>query len=155
MRKRPSAFGVRSSSSGTSHVALSRPALADYTAWRAGVTTAVAGGGRASIELKTVTQWAKVAAPEKNLKLPPVEIIEMPRERTSDGASIRRARAAVLATVPLDGDADVIRRMCELQDERSALRMRKSSRPARSLQAVLTLPFSSAPAKPRSESLQA
>ena len=91
--------------------------LSTYTTWREGVDRAVVDGSRPSISAQTVTQWAKSGPPADNAaNLPPVEVIEVPRE--PDRPTGRRFGAlvhAVLATVPLDGDADVIQRLTAVQ----------------------------------------
>jgi ATP-dependent exoDNAse (exonuclease V) beta subunit len=115
--------------------------LADYTAWRAGVDAAVADGGRPSIAAQTVTQWARVVAPE-GLELPAVKIIELPREpNRPTGLRFGALVHAVLATVPLDGDADVIRRASELQGRTLGSSDEEVESAARVVEAVLTLPI--------------
>jgi ATP-dependent helicase/nuclease subunit A len=80
--------------------------LADYGAWRHGSDAAISGGSRPTITTQTVTAWTKA---EVDLKLPAVEVIQLPRE--SDRPSGRRFGTlvhSVLALVPLDGDASCI-----------------------------------------------
>jgi ATP-dependent helicase/nuclease subunit A len=90
--------------------------LADYRAWRDGNDAAVVSGSRPSIAAQTVTQWAKAGVSEQDLKLPPVEIIELPREpNRPSGRRFGALVHAVLGSVPLDGDADVIQRVTALQ----------------------------------------
>jgi ATP-dependent exoDNAse (exonuclease V) beta subunit len=90
--------------------------LADYTAWRARTDAAVTEGGRRSIAAQTVTQWSKAAEDDASLKLPPVQIIEVLRDADRpSGIRFGALVHAVLGTVPLDGDTDVIRRVTELQ----------------------------------------
>ena len=90
--------------------------LADYTTWRTRTDAAVADGGRPSIAAQTVTQWAKVGAVEGSMKLPNVKIVEVPRDPDRpSGLRFGALVHAVLGTVPLDGDVDVIRRVAELQ----------------------------------------
>ena len=85
--------------------------LADYTAWRTRTDAAVADGSRRSIAAQTVTQWSKIAADDASVKLPTVKIVEVPREPDRPtGIRFGALVHAVLGTVPLDGDADVIRR---------------------------------------------
>ena len=91
--------------------------LSAYRTWREGADRAVADGARPSISAQTVTQWAKnLAADDVAANLPPVQVIEVPRE--PDRPTGRRFGAlvhAVLATVPLDGDVDVIQRLTSVQ----------------------------------------
>ena len=90
--------------------------LADYKAWRDGNDAAVVSGSRPSIAAQTVTQWAKAGVSQQDLKLPPVEIIELPREpNRPSGRRFGALVHAVLGSVPLDGDADVIQRLTALQ----------------------------------------
>lgn len=90
--------------------------LADYKAWRDGNDAAVVSGSRPSIAAQTVTQWAKAGVSQQDLKLPPVEIIELPREpNRPSGLRFGALVHAVLGLVPLDGDADVIQRLTALQ----------------------------------------
>ena len=89
--------------------------LAAYEAWRQVSNVARADGSRPSIATETVTRWARTGGGD-GMQLPAVEVIEIPRE--ADRPSGRRFGAlvhAVLATVPLDGDADVIVRLAELE----------------------------------------
>jgi ATP-dependent helicase/nuclease subunit A len=88
----------------------------DYIAWRDAGAAAVASGARPSIAAQTVTQWAKARASKEDVKLPAVQIIELPRE--PDRPSGRRFGAlvhAVLGSVSLDGDSDVIQSLTALQ----------------------------------------
>ena len=91
--------------------------LSSYTAWRESADRAVADGSRPSISAQTVTQWAKSgAAVDGATNLAPVETIEVPRETgRPTGRRFGALVHAVLATVPLDGDADVIQRLCSVQ----------------------------------------
>jgi ATP-dependent exoDNAse (exonuclease V) beta subunit len=90
--------------------------LADYKAWRHGNDAAVVSGSLPSIAAQTVTQWAKAGLPQQDLKLPPVEIIELPREPDRpSGLRFGALVHAVLGSVPLDGDADVIQHLTALQ----------------------------------------
>jgi ATP-dependent exoDNAse (exonuclease V) beta subunit len=84
--------------------------LAVYNSWRERRQQALALGSHSSVAVRTVTQSAKAAgeaAPD--LKLPPVEIIELPH--AANRPSGRRFGAlvhAVLASVPIDGDLNAI-----------------------------------------------
>lgn len=90
--------------------------LADYKAWRNGNDAAVVSGSRPSIAAQTVTQWAKAGVSQQDPKLAPVEIIELPREpNRPSGLRFGALVHAVLGSVPLDGDADVIQRLTALQ----------------------------------------
>ena len=89
--------------------------LADYRAWREGSDAALASGAMPSTTTQTVTQWARTGGKDQ-LKLPPVEIVEIPRALSRpSGLRFGSLVHAVLATVPLDGDADVILRLTELE----------------------------------------
>jgi hypothetical protein len=90
--------------------------LAAYKAWRDGHDAAVISGSRPSITAQTVTQWAKAEVSQQDLKLPPVQIIELPREpNRPSGRRFGALVHAVLGSVPLDGDSDVIQRLAALQ----------------------------------------
>jgi ATP-dependent exoDNAse (exonuclease V) beta subunit len=88
--------------------------LAAYNSWREGRERAIMAGSRPSIAVQTVTHAAKGEGEEKaaDLKLPPVEIVEL--ERAAERPTGRRFGAlvhAVLASVPLDGDPNVLRNL--------------------------------------------
>jgi ATP-dependent exoDNAse (exonuclease V) beta subunit len=82
--------------------------LAAYNSWREGRQQALDAGSRSSVAVRTVTQAAKIAGePAPDLKLPPVEIAELPRAaKRPSGRRFGALVHAVLATVPLDGDVD-------------------------------------------------
>ena len=88
--------------------------LVAYNSWRERRQQAVAAGSHSSVAVRTVTQLAKTEeAPD--LKVPPVEIVELPR--AANRPSGRRFGAlvhAVLASVPLDGDPRVILRLATI-----------------------------------------
>ena len=90
--------------------------LAAYASWRERREHAVAAGSQSSVAVRTVTQSAKTAgeaAPD--LKLPPVEIIELPRAANRpSGRRFGTLVHAVLASVPLDGDLAVIQRLATI-----------------------------------------
>jgi ATP-dependent exoDNAse (exonuclease V) beta subunit len=90
--------------------------LADYKAWRDANDAAVVSGSRPSIAAQTVTQWAKAGGSQQDLKLPPVEIIELPRgPNRPSGLRFGALVHAVLGSVPLEGDEDLIQRVTALQ----------------------------------------
>jgi ATP-dependent exoDNAse (exonuclease V) beta subunit len=90
--------------------------LAAYNSWRERRQQALAVGSHSSVAVRTVTQSAKTASEESpDLKLPPVEIIELPRAANRPAG--RRFGAlvhAVLASVPLNGDVSVIQRLATI-----------------------------------------
>ena len=74
--------------------------------------------------------------------LPPVEVIEVPRE--PDRPTGRRFGAlvhAVLATVPLDGDADVIQRLTSVQARTLGATDEEAESAAKVVQTVLAQPI--------------
>jgi ATP-dependent helicase/nuclease subunit A len=86
--------------------------LADYSSWRAGKERTIAAGSQPSVAVQTVTRWAKSETGE--MELPPVEVVEVPREENRpSGRRFGALVHTVLGTVPLDGDADVIRSLAE------------------------------------------
>jgi ATP-dependent exoDNAse (exonuclease V) beta subunit len=90
--------------------------LAAYNAWRERRQQALEGGSEGSVSVQTVTQWAKTAgeaAPDS--KLPPVEIVELPRAaKRPSGRRFGALVHAVLASVPLDSDLGVIQRLATI-----------------------------------------
>jgi ATP-dependent helicase/nuclease subunit A len=90
--------------------------LAAYNRWRERRQQALAVGSHSSVALRTVTQIAKTAAEASpDLKLPPVEIVELPRAANRpSGARFGALVHAVLASVPLDGDLSVIQRLATI-----------------------------------------
>ena len=90
--------------------------LAAYNSWRERREGAITAGSQSSVSVKTVTQMAKTpgeAAPE--LKLPPVEIVELPRAANRpSGPRFGALVHAVLAGVPLDGDLAAIQRLASI-----------------------------------------
>jgi ATP-dependent exoDNAse (exonuclease V) beta subunit len=89
--------------------------LADYRAWRTGSDAAVACGARPSVMAQTVTQWAKAVAFQEGLKLPPVEIIEVPREpNRPSGPRFGALVHSVLGSVPLEAAGGAIQSLTEL-----------------------------------------
>jgi ATP-dependent helicase/nuclease subunit A len=82
--------------------------LADYGSWRAGNEKTIAAGSQPSVDVQTVTRWAKIESGK--MELPPVEVVEAPRdENRPSGPRFGALVHTVLGTVPLDGDADAIR----------------------------------------------
>jgi ATP-dependent exoDNAse (exonuclease V) beta subunit len=90
--------------------------LAAYNSWRERCHQALAAAGESSVAVRTVTQSAKAAGDEgADLKLPPVEIVELPR--AASRPSGRRFGAlvhAVLATASLDGDLSAIQHLATI-----------------------------------------
>ncbi len=90
--------------------------LAAYNSWREQRQQEIAAGSRSSVSVQTVTQSAKTAGAEApDLKLPPVEIVDLPR--APNRPSGRRFGAlvhAVLASVPLDGDLSAIQHLATI-----------------------------------------
>jgi ATP-dependent helicase/nuclease subunit A len=90
--------------------------LAAYNSWRERRQQAIAAGSESSVALRTVTQAAKIgeeSAPD--LKLPPVEIVELPRPANRpSGRRFGTLVHAVLASVPLDGDLNIIQRLATI-----------------------------------------
>jgi ATP-dependent exoDNAse (exonuclease V) beta subunit len=77
---------------------------------------ALAAGSLSSLAVRTVTQSAKTVVEESpNLKLPPVEIVELARAANRpSGARFGALVHAVLASVPLDSDLNVIQRLATI-----------------------------------------
>jgi ATP-dependent exoDNAse (exonuclease V) beta subunit len=116
--------------------------LSDYTDWRTRTDAAVTDGSRRSIAAQTVTQWSKTATDDVNLKLPKVKIVEVPREADRPtGIRFGALVHAVLGTVPLDGDADVIRRVTELQARTLGSTDEEVASAAKVVHTVLALPM--------------
>ena len=90
--------------------------LAAYNSWRARRQQALAAGSQSSVTVRTVTQSAKTAGEEApDLKLPPVEIVELARAANRPSGSRFGALVhAVLASVPLDGDLSAIQRLATI-----------------------------------------
>jgi ATP-dependent helicase/nuclease subunit A len=90
--------------------------LAAYNSWRERRQQACAVGAHSSVAVRTVTQSAKTAgeaAPD--LKLPSVEIVELPRAANRpSGARFGALVHAVLASVPLGGDLAAIQRLATI-----------------------------------------
>ena len=90
--------------------------LAAYNSWRGRRRQAVTAGSQNSVSVRTVTQMAKTAgvgAPD--LKLPPVEIVELPRAANRpSGPRFGALVHSVLASVPLHGDLAAIQRLATI-----------------------------------------
>jgi ATP-dependent exoDNAse (exonuclease V) beta subunit len=85
-----------------------------YKAWRARRQETVAAGSQSAVAVRTVTQAAKTAG-AADTKLPPVEIVQLPRAASRPAG--RRFGAlvhTVLASVPLDGDASAIEQLAAI-----------------------------------------
>jgi ATP-dependent helicase/nuclease subunit A len=84
--------------------------LAAYNSWHERRQQALTTGRQSSVAVRTVTQSAKTIDEESpHLKLPPVEIVELPRAANRPaGARFGALVHAVLASVPLDGDLNAI-----------------------------------------------
>ena len=116
--------------------------LAEYRAWRKGRAAALAGGSRPSIVPRTVTRWARTGGFQEGLELPPVEIIEVPRDRhRPSGPRFGALVHAVLGTVPLDGDDDGIRRLTALHGRTLGAREEEVESAAKVVQTVLAQPI--------------
>jgi ATP-dependent exoDNAse (exonuclease V) beta subunit len=90
--------------------------LAAYNSWRERRQRAVAAGSQSSVAVRTVTQSAKIAGEAAaDSKLPPVEIVELRRAANRpSGARFGALVHAVLASVPLDGDLNVIQSLATI-----------------------------------------
>jgi ATP-dependent helicase/nuclease subunit A len=88
--------------------------LAAYNSWRERRQQAISTGSHGSVALRTVTQAAKTGD-ERDLQLPEVEIVELPRAANRpSGRRFGTLVHAVLASVPLDGDLDIIQRLATI-----------------------------------------
>ncbi|HWP56659.1 MAG TPA: UvrD-helicase domain-containing protein [Candidatus Acidoferrales bacterium] len=90
--------------------------LAAYNSWRQRRDGAVAAGSRSSVAVRTVTQEARTGGDEAPRgKFPDVEVVALPRAGARPtGRRFGALVHAVLATVPLGGDPDAIRRLSTL-----------------------------------------
>ena len=90
--------------------------LAAYNSWRGRRRSSHTAGSQNSVSVRTVTQMAKTAgvgAPD--LKLPPVEIVELPRAANRpSGPRFGALVHSVLASVPLHGDLAAIQRLATI-----------------------------------------
>ena len=118
--------------------------LAAYTGWRTRTDDAVASGALRTIAAQTATQWSRIAdaGVEAGVKLPPVKIVEAPREADRpSGIRFGALVHAVLGTIPLDGDADVIRRVAELQARTLGATDEEVESAAKVVQTVMAMPI--------------
>ena len=90
--------------------------LAAYNSWRTRRQQAIDAGSKVSVSVRTVTQAAKNAGDGvPDLKLPPVEIVELPHApNRPSGPRFGALVHAVLASVPLDGDLAAIQRLATI-----------------------------------------
>ena len=90
--------------------------LSAYHSWRARRQKAIAAGGQSLVPVRTVTQAAKTAgAKASETQLPPVEIVDLPRAANRpSGPRFGALVHAVLASVPLDGDLEVMERLATI-----------------------------------------
>jgi ATP-dependent exoDNAse (exonuclease V) beta subunit len=90
--------------------------LAAYNSWREHREQALANGKLAAMEVRTVTQTAKTNDERAtDSKLPAVEIVELPHTaRRPTGRRFGALVHAVLASVPLDADRSVARRIAKI-----------------------------------------
>ncbi|HEU5463893.1 MAG TPA: UvrD-helicase domain-containing protein [Candidatus Binatia bacterium] len=90
--------------------------LAAYNSWRERHQQAIAAGSHTSVAPRTVTQAAKSGDESlPDLKLPHVEIIELPRPANRpSGRRFGTLVHAVLASVPLDADLNIIQRLATI-----------------------------------------
>jgi len=87
--------------------------LAAYNAWRERHQQAISTGSHGSVALRTVTQVANTLGQRaSDVQLPAVEIVQLPRAANRpSGRRFGTLVHAVLASVPLDGDLDIIQRL--------------------------------------------
>jgi ATP-dependent exoDNAse (exonuclease V) beta subunit len=117
--------------------------LAAYNSWRERREHAVAVGSQSSVAVRTVTQSAKTAGEASpDLKLPPVEIVELPRaENRPSGARFGALVHAVLASVPLDGDLSVAQRLATVHGRILGATAQEIDSAAEVVQAALAHPL--------------
>ena len=87
--------------------------LAAYKSWREARQETLTTGSQSALAVRTVTQQAKTGgAQAADPKIPAVEIVEIVRaDNRPSGKRFGALIHAVLASVPLDGDDDTIRRI--------------------------------------------
>ena len=89
--------------------------LAAYNSWRERRQQAIAAGSHTSVAPRTVTQAAKMDESAPDLKFPSVEIIELPRAANRpSGRRFGTLVHAILASVTLDGDLNIIQRIATI-----------------------------------------
>jgi ATP-dependent helicase/nuclease subunit A len=90
--------------------------LAVYQAWRQSRDGAVARAENPSVSAQTATAWARTPANEPASGESAVDVVELPRdEARPTGIRFGALVHAVLATVPLDADADVVQQLAASQ----------------------------------------
>ena len=98
-------------------------------------------GSVPSILAQTVTEWAR-AEHEGGPTLPPVDIIELPRdENRPSGRRFGSLVHAVLASVPFGADSDVIHRLSELESRTLGATDEEAAFAARVVEVVLAQPI--------------
>jgi ATP-dependent exoDNAse (exonuclease V) beta subunit len=90
--------------------------LAAYNGWRERRKKALATASQSSVSVRTVTQSAKTPGePAPDFKLPPVEIVELPRAANRPtGPRFGALVHAILAGVPLAGDVATIQHLANI-----------------------------------------
>ena len=91
--------------------------LQDYERWRTDRATALANGKRQSVRVQTATAWA-VEASKQGIdsviaETAAIQIVELPGQARPRGARFGTLVHTVLATVPLDADEQLIRRVAQ------------------------------------------
>ena len=115
--------------------------LAEYEAWSQGTDAAVEAGLVPSMAAQTVTEWAR-AEHEGAPTLPPVDIIEIPREENRpSGRRFGSLVHDVLASVPFDASTEVIHRFTELQSRILGATDEEAAYAARVVESVLAEPI--------------
>ena len=116
-------------------------ALAEYEAWSQGTDAAVEAGSVPSMAAQTVSEWAQ-AEHEGAPTLPPVAIIEIPREENRpSGRRFGSLVHDVLASVPFDASTDVIRKFAKLQSRTLGATDEEAAFAARVVESVLAEPI--------------
>jgi ATP-dependent exoDNAse (exonuclease V) beta subunit len=90
--------------------------LDSYNSWRARRQDSIAAGSQSTVAVRTVTQAAKSSADgTPDTQLPEVEILQLPRPAgRPTGRRFGALVHAVLASVPLDGDASAIQHLAAI-----------------------------------------
>jgi len=92
--------------------------LAEHERWREARDAAIAEGARPSVNVMTATAWAAEAAKLgiDSVLATGIEIVELPGAQVRPrGARFGTLVHAVLATVPLDADPDVVQATAQMQ----------------------------------------
>jgi ATP-dependent exoDNAse (exonuclease V) beta subunit len=112
-------FGLRREDLISKDVPLSvvAEARSAYDTWANARVTTIERGSTPSLVVRRITEFAHSGArPAGVAGLPPVDVIELPREgRRPKGRRFGTLVHAVLATVPLDAPEDVVKRTAETQ----------------------------------------